>query len=89
MPRRIRDGVLAFAQPAEQAAPLPGQPPITPEKIAALPPDFQALLRAAIDYDVQRIAALEAEAATSKATHCNSLVYRTVGTDYYAGTIGE
>jgi len=38
----------------------PRQPPITPEQLAALPPDFQALLRAVIEYYERRIAELEA-----------------------------
>jgi transposase len=38
---------------------LPG-PPITPEQLAALPPEFQALLRAVIEYYERRIAELEA-----------------------------
>lgn len=38
----------------------PQEPPITPEQLAALPPDFQALLRAVIDYYERRIAELEA-----------------------------
>jgi transposase len=37
------------------------QPPITPEQLAALPPDFQALLRAVIEYYERRIAELEAK----------------------------
>jgi transposase len=36
------------------------EPPITPEQLAALPPVFQALLRAVIDYYERRIAELEA-----------------------------
>ena len=36
------------------------EPPITPEQLAALPPEFQALLRAVIDYYERRIAELEA-----------------------------
>ena len=42
------------------------QPPITPEQIAALPPDFQALLFAVIDHYEKRIAALEGELAAVK-----------------------
>lgn len=42
------------------------QPPITPEQIAALPPDFQALLLAVIDHYEKRIASLEAELAAVK-----------------------
>ena len=37
------------------------QPPITPEQLAALPPDFQALVRAIIEYYERRIAELEAK----------------------------
>ena len=37
------------------------QPPITPEQLAALPPDVQALFRAVIDYYERRIAELEAK----------------------------
>ena len=48
------------------------QPPITPEQIAALPPEFQTLLRAVIDHYERRIAALEAEVATLKKTPRNS-----------------
>jgi transposase len=39
----------------------PSKPPITPEQLAALPPDFQALLRAVIEYYERRIAELEAK----------------------------
>lgn len=39
------------------------QPPITPEQLAALPPEFRALLEAVIDYYEQRIAVLEAKVA--------------------------
>lgn len=39
----------------------PLQPPITPEQIAALPPEFQALLRAVIEHYERRIAELEAK----------------------------
>ena len=49
-------------------------PPITPEEIAALPPEFQALLRAMIDHYERRIAALEAEVAAAKKTPRNSSV---------------
>jgi len=38
----------------------PSTPPITPEQLAALPPDFQALLRSVIEYYERRIAELEA-----------------------------
>src|SRR5277367_1432039 len=43
----------------------PSQPPITPERLAALPPDFQALLRSVIEYYERRIAELEARLAKS------------------------
>jgi len=43
------------------------QLPITSEQIAALPPEFRALLQAVIDHFEQRIAGLEAELATTKA----------------------
>ena len=45
----------------------PSQPPFTPEQIAALPPEFRALLQAVIDYYEQRLAGLEAELAAVKA----------------------
>jgi transposase len=48
------------------------QPPITPEQIAALPPEFKALLRAVIDHYEKRIADLEAELAAAKKTPRNS-----------------
>ena len=48
------------------------QPPITAEQIAALPPEFQALLQAVIDHYEKRIAALEAEIAALKKTPRNS-----------------
>jgi transposase len=38
-------------------------PPITPEQLAALPPEFQSLLRAVIDYYEARIEKLEARIA--------------------------
>lgn len=41
------------------------QPPITPEQLAALPPDFQALVRAIMDHYERRIAELEARLAKS------------------------
>ncbi len=47
-------------------------PPVTPEQIAALPPEFQAILRAVIDHYEKRIAALEAEIAALKKTPRNS-----------------
>jgi transposase len=43
----------------------PIQPPITPEQLAALPPDFQALVRAVIDHYERRIAELEARMGKS------------------------
>lgn len=39
-------------------------PLITPEQIAALPPDFRAMLQAVIDHFQSRVAGLEAELAT-------------------------
>ena len=47
-------------------------PPVTPEQIAALPPEFQAILRAVIDHYEKRIAALEAEIASLKKSPRNS-----------------
>jgi transposase len=47
-------------------------PPVTPEQIAALPPEFRALLQAVIDHYERRIAALEAEIAALKKTPRNS-----------------
>jgi transposase len=38
----------------------PSESPITPEQLAALPPDFQALLRSVIEHYERRIAELEA-----------------------------
>ena len=38
----------------------PSEPPITPEQLAALPPDFQTLLRSVVEYYERRIAELEA-----------------------------
>lgn len=49
-------------------------PPITPEQIAALPPEFRALLQAVIDHYEKRISALEAEIAALKKTPRNSSV---------------
>lgn len=49
-----------------------GMPLVTPEQIAALPPEFRALLQAVIDHYEQRIAALEAEVAALKKTPRNS-----------------
>jgi transposase len=43
------------------------QLPITPEQIAALPPEFRALLQAVIDHFEKRIAGLETELAEVKA----------------------
>ncbi len=43
------------------------QPPITPEQIAASPPEFRALWQAVIGQFEQRIAKLEAELASTKA----------------------
>jgi len=48
------------------------QPPVTPEQIAALPPDFRALLQAVIEHYEKRIAALEAEVAALKKSPRNS-----------------
>jgi transposase len=42
-------------------------PPVTPEQLAALPPEFRALLKAVIDHYESRIAALEAELAAVRA----------------------
>lgn len=42
-------------------------PPITPEQISALPPDFRALLQAVIDHYEKRIAGLEAELGAVRA----------------------
>ena len=50
----------------------PPEPPITPEQIKALPPEFQVILRAIIDYYERRIAVLEAEVASLKKTPQNS-----------------
>jgi transposase len=50
----------------------PVPPTITSEQIAALPPEFQVLLRAVIDHYEKRIAALEAEVAALKKTPRNS-----------------
>lgn len=47
-------------------------PPVTPEQIAALPPEFRALLQAVIDHYEERIAALEAEIAALKKSPRNS-----------------
>jgi transposase len=48
------------------------QSPITPEQIAALPPELQGLLRSVIDHYERRIAALETELAAVKKTPRNS-----------------
>src|SRR5271156_5642465 len=45
----------------------PAKPPITPEQMAALPPEFRALLQAVIDYYEARIAGLESELAVVRA----------------------
>ena len=47
-------------------------PPITAEQIAALPPEFRALLQAVIDHYERRIAVLEAEVAALKKSPRNS-----------------
>jgi transposase len=47
-------------------------PPITPEQLAALPPEFQALLRAVIDYYEGRISELKDEISRLKKTPKNS-----------------
>lgn len=47
-------------------------PPITPEQLAALPPEFQAILRAIIEHYEARIAVLEAELAAARKTPRNS-----------------
>jgi transposase len=47
-------------------------PPITPEQLAALPPEFQAILRAVVEHYERRIAELEAEIARLKKTPRNS-----------------
>jgi len=46
--------------------------PIRPEQLAALPPDFRALLEAVIEHYERRIAALEAELAGLRKTPQNS-----------------
>jgi transposase len=46
--------------------------PMTAEQIAALPPEFQALLQAVIDHYEQRIAVLESEVAALKKSPRNS-----------------
>lgn len=48
------------------------RPPITPEQLAALPPEFQAILRAVIEHYEKRIAQLEAELAAAKKNPRNS-----------------
>lgn len=48
------------------------QPPITPEELQALPPEFQALVVAIINHYEQRIAKLEAELAAARKTPRNS-----------------
>ena len=47
-------------------------PPVTAEQIAALPPEFRALLQAVIEHYEKRIAALEAEVAALKKSPRNS-----------------
>lgn len=49
-------------------------PPITPEQIAVLPPEFRALLQAVIDDYEPRIAALEAEVVAFKALGLTDLL---------------
>lgn len=52
---------------------MPQSPsPITPEQIAALPPEFQVLIRSIVDHYERRVAALEAELAAVKKTPRNS-----------------
>jgi transposase len=48
------------------------QSPVTSEQIAALPPEFQRLLRTVIEHFEKRIAALEAELAAARKTPRNS-----------------
>lgn len=48
------------------------QPPITPEQLAALPPEIRALVRAIIDYYEQQLAKLRAELAGVRKTPQNS-----------------
>src|SRR5664279_2282605 len=43
----------------------PAKPPITPEQLAALPPEFRALLLSVIEYYERRIAELEARLGKS------------------------
>jgi transposase len=50
----------------------PSPPPITPEQLAALPPEFRGIVRALIDRYEARIAALEAELAEARRTPRNS-----------------
>lgn len=47
-------------------------PPVTPEQIAALPPELRAILQAVIDHYERRIADLEAQIATLRKTPRNS-----------------
>src|SRR5947209_6557747 len=42
-------------------------PPITPEQVSALPPEFRALLQAVIDHYEKRIAGLEVDLAAVRA----------------------
>ncbi|MFO0887574.1 MAG: DUF6444 domain-containing protein [Isosphaeraceae bacterium] len=46
----------------------PPPPPITPEQLAALPPELHAIVRALIDHYEARIAVLEAELAEARKT---------------------
>jgi hypothetical protein len=49
-------------------------PPVTPEQIAPLPPEFQAQLESVINHDERRTAELEARlAALQKTPHNSSL----------------
>jgi len=48
------------------------QPPITPEQLAALPPEIRALVRAIIDHYEQQLAELKAELAGLRKTPQNS-----------------
>jgi transposase len=48
------------------------QPPITPEQLAALPPEIRALFQAVVDYYEQRVAELKSELAALKKTPRNS-----------------
>jgi transposase len=50
------------------------QPPITPEQLAALPPEIQALVRAIIEHYEKQLAELKAELAGARKTPQNSSV---------------